>query len=84
MSPSEIAGLFYLNLSRRPFLRQVVELDLLLCTEFDSEHAVCSYVIFLLRDQRLIERLSKAMGVALVANNFLPVPSKFSSHMKKK
>ena len=28
------------NLSRRPFLGQVVDLDLLLCTGFDSEHAV--------------------------------------------
>ena len=29
-----------LNLSRRPFLRQVVDLDLLLCTGLDSEHVV--------------------------------------------
>ena len=38
--PSEVAVLFDSNLSRRPFLRQVVDLDLLLCTGFDSEHAV--------------------------------------------
>ena len=38
--PSEVAVLFYLNLSRRPFLGQVVDFDLLLCTGFDSEHAV--------------------------------------------
>ena len=44
----------------------------------------CSYVIILLRDQWLIERLSEEMGVALVGNNFSPVPSKFSFHMKKK
>ena len=44
----------------------------------------CSYVIFLHRDQGLIERFSKAMGKALVCNNFLPIPSKFSFHMKKK
>ena len=44
----------------------------------------CSYVIFLLRDQWLIERLSEAMGAALVGNNFSPIPSKFSFHMKKK
>ena len=40
--PSEVAVLFYSNLSRCPFLRQVVYLDLLLCTGFDSEHAVFS------------------------------------------
>ena len=35
--PWEVAVLFNLNLSRRPFLRQVVNLDLLLCTGFYSE-----------------------------------------------
>ena len=49
--PSEVAELFNLNLNRRPFLGQVVNLDLLLCTGFDLEHVICSYVIFLLRDQ---------------------------------
>ena len=44
----------------------------------------CSYVIFLLRDQWLIERLSEEMGAALVGNNFSPIPSKFSFQMKKK
>ena len=38
--PSEVAVLFNLNLSRRPFLWQVVDLDLLLCTGFNQEHAV--------------------------------------------
>ena len=38
--PSQVAALFNSNLSRRPFLRQVVDSDLLLCTGFDSEHAV--------------------------------------------
>ena len=38
--PSEVAVLFDSNLSRRPFLGQVVDLDLLLCTGFDSEHVV--------------------------------------------
>ena len=39
MPPSEVAVLFDSNLSRRPFLGQVVDLDLLLCTGLDSEHA---------------------------------------------
>ena len=38
--PSEVAVLFDLNLSRRPFLGPVVDLDLLRFTGFDSEHAV--------------------------------------------
>ena len=33
--PSEFAVLFNLNLSRLPFLGQVVNLDLLLCTGFN-------------------------------------------------
>ena len=44
-----------------PFLGQVVSLDLLLCTGFNQEPAVlflCSYALFVLRDQSLIERLS--------------------------
>ena len=36
--PSEVTVLFNLNLSRRPFLQQVVDLHLLLCTGFNSEH----------------------------------------------
>ena len=35
--PSEVTVLFDTNVSRRPFLRQVIDSDLLLCTGFDSE-----------------------------------------------
>ena len=56
--------------------------------DFDSDSIwkmlFCSYVMFLLRDQWLLERLSKAMGAALVGNNFSPIPSNFSFHIKKK
>ena len=38
--PSEVAVLFYSNLSRLPFLREVINLDLLLCTGLKSEYAV--------------------------------------------
>ena len=79
--PSEVAALFNTNLSRRPFLGQVVDSDLLAgcCFAQDSIRKMWfwSYVIFLLRDQWMIERLSKAMGVALVGNNFSPILSKF-------
>ena len=36
--PPEVTVLFKWNLSRCPFLGQVVNLDLLLCTGFNSEH----------------------------------------------
>ena len=38
--PSEVAALFYSNLSRCPFLGQVIDLDLLLCTGSNQEHEV--------------------------------------------
>ena len=38
--PCEVAVLLDLNLSRCPFLRQVIHLDLLLCTRFNSEYVV--------------------------------------------
>ena len=40
--PSEVAVLFQVssNLSRRPYLGQVIDLDLLLCTGFNLEHVV--------------------------------------------
>ena len=44
----------------------------------------CSYVVFWLSHQWMIERFSGAMGEALVGNNFVPIPSKISFHMKKK
>ena len=80
--PSEVAVLLDSNLSRRPFLGHVIYLDLLLFTRFDSEHAVCSYVIFLLTDQWLIERLRAAMIAALVCTDFSPIQLNISFHMK--
>ena len=44
----------------------------------------CSYVIFLLRDEWMIERLSEAMGAALVGNNFSPILLEFYFTLKKK
>ena len=65
-------------------------MDQLLVTGFNLEHAVLFLRHILLRDQWLIERLSEAMGAALVGNNFSPtsIPSKISfqvtvSHEKK-
>ena len=75
--PSEVAALFDSNLSRRPFLGQVVDTDLLLCTGFDSEHAVLFLCHSFSRDERMIERFSEAMGAASVCNNFLLILWKF-------
>ena len=58
------------TLSTRPLLGQVVDLDLVLCTEFDLEYAIYSL---------MIETLSKAMNAALeplVCNRFLKTPLK--------
>ena len=43
--PFEVAALFDSNLSRRPFLGQVVDFDLLLCTGLDSEHVVLLLIL---------------------------------------
>ena len=82
--PSEVAVLFNLNLSRLPFLRQVDDLDLLLCTGFDSEHAVLFLChIFTQRpmNDRKIERSDgRCLGrQQLVANSI-----EISLHMKEK
>ena len=69
--PSEVAVLFYLNQSRCPFFWQVGNSDLQLCTGINS------YALFLIRDQRKIERLSKEMTAAL------PIQLKISVHVKK-
>ena len=57
---SEVAVLFKSNLSRRPFLRQVVDLDLLLWTGFYLEHAVLFLCHFLTQrpmTDRKVERI---------------------------
>ena len=42
--PSEVAVLFASNLSRKPFLRQVVDLDLLLCTLHRIQFGTCCFI----------------------------------------
>ena len=74
--PSEVAALFNSNLSRLPFPRQVVDSDLLLCTGFDSEHAVlilCHILTQRPMNDRKIER-SYECGLGwqqLLAANFI-------------
>ena len=82
--PSEVAVLFDSNLSRRPFLGQVVDSDLLLCTGFDSEHAVLFLChIFTQRpmNDRKIERSDgRGFGRQQLLANSIEI---FISHEKK-
>ena len=82
--PSEVTALFDWNLSRRPFLRQVVNTDLLLCTGSIRNMRFCSCVIFLLRDEWMIERLSEAMGAAWSATTSRWFHENFIPHEDKK
>ena len=79
--PSEVAGLFDPNLSRRPFLRQVIDTDLLLCTGFDSEHVdlfLCHISTRRRMNDRKIERSDeRGLGQHWLSNNFSPIPWKF-------
>ena len=83
--PSEVAVLLDSNLSRRPFLGQVVDLDLLLCTEYDSEHAVlflCHIFTQIPMTDRKIERSDDGRGfgwLQYIANSI----ENFVSHEKK-
>ena len=56
--PSEVAMLFDSNLSRRPFLRKVVDLDLLLFTEFNLNAVlfICHISTQSLTTDRMIEQ----------------------------
>ena len=73
---SEVAVLFNSNLSRRPFLRQVVNVDLLLCTGFDLEHENFFLCHISTKGPMYVERLSETIDEDLVGNNFSPIPSK--------
>ena len=77
--PSEVSVLFYSNLRRCPFLGEVV-IYLLLSTGFFLEDVVLFLCLFLLTRRMLNE----TMGAALVGDNFSPIPSKISFHMKRK
>ena len=70
------------SLSSLTFQGQVINLGLLLCTEFTSQHADCSYVPSLLRDDWQWNWMND-QKIALVDNKSLPIPLKFSFHMKK-
>ena len=52
---SEVAVLFYLNLSTLPFPGQVIDLYLLLCTGFDLEHTVL-FLCHIFAHRRMTDR----------------------------
>ena len=83
--PSEVTVLFKWNLSRLPFLGQVVNLDLLRCTRFNSEHValfLChNFTQSLMKDWK-IQKTDGHSGIALVSTNFWPIPSTISFHIK--
>ena len=70
-----------------PFLGQVVNLDLLLCTGFDSEHAILFLChIFTQRpmnDCKIEQSDGRCFGWQQLFANWTPIPWKFSFHMKK-
>ena len=83
--PSEVAALFDSNLSRRPFLGQVVDLDLLLCTGFDSGHAVLfpchSFAQRPITDRKIEQNDGRSFGRQQLLANSIEI---FIPHKKKK
>ena len=74
--PSEMAVLFTWNLSRHPFLRQVVDIDLLLGTGLNFEHVdlfLCSY---------FTQRPTKDLTIER-HNECVPVGNKCSQNAQK-
>ena len=76
VQPSEVAGLFYLNPSRRPFLGQVVNLDLI-CTGFDLEHAVlflcCFFTQRLMTDRKIEQSNGCCFGLQQLLTNSIEI-----------
>ena len=77
-------------LSRRlfKFVGQDGNLDLLLCTGFDSEHVTCCFVpmsyLYPEGQRPMNDRKIERSDGCLSSNNFSPIPSKnFISHEKK-
>ena len=82
--PSEVAALFDSNLSRRPFLGQVVDLDLLLCTGFDLEHAVL-FLCHIFAQRRTNDRtIEQSNGRCFGRQQLLTDSMEISFHMKNK
>ena len=82
--PSEVAALFNSNLSRRPFLGQAFDLDLLLCTGFHSEHSVlflCHIFTRPMTDRKIERSDGHCFDLQQLLANSIEI---FISHEKKK
>ena len=85
--PSEVAVLFYCNmriLNTCPFLGQVFDLDLLLCTGFNSENAdlfQCPFSTQRPINDRKIEQSKEQWALLWFAYKFSQTPSKISFHI---
>ena len=82
--PSEKAVLFDSNLSRRPFLGQVVDLDLLLCTGFVLEDAVLFLCHIFTQRPMTDRKIELSNGCYFGWQQLLANSIKFSFHMKNK
>ena len=84
MLTSEVAMLFNSNLSRLPFCGQVVDLDLLLCTGFNLEHAVLFLCHIFTQRPMNDRKIERSDGRGLGRQQLLADSMEFSFHMKKK
>ena len=82
--PYEVTALFDSNLSRRPFLGQVVDTDPLLCTGFDSEHVVL-FLCHIFAQRRMNDRkIQRSDGRGFGRQQLLADSREISFQMKKK
>ena len=82
--PSEVSVLLDSNLSRCPFLRQVVDTDLLLCSGFNLEHAVL-FLCHIFAQRRMNDRkIEQSNWHCLGLQQLLAYSMEISFHMKKK
>ena len=78
---SKVAALFDSNLSRRPFLGQVVDTDLLLCTGFESEYAVLFLCHFFAQRRMNDRKIERSDGRSLGWQQLLADSMEISFHM---
>ena len=83
--PSEVAVFFNLNLNRRPYLEQVIDLDLLLCTGFNLEHVVLFLCHIFTQRPMNGQKIERGDGRCLDRQQLLTNSiENFMSHEKKK
>ena len=83
--PSDVAVFFNLNLNRRPYLEQVIDLDLLLCTGFNLEHVVLFLCHIFTQRPMNDQKIERGDGHCLDRQQLLTNSiENFMSHEKKK